>query len=70
MNAHDPRPVTSKPLTFYGAELPSRLLIGTARYPSPQVMSQAVKASRAERRHGVAAARDGARRQRPSASST
>ena len=27
--------------------MPSRLLIGTARYPSPQVMSQSVKASRA-----------------------
>jgi thiazole synthase len=47
MNAHDPQPVTAKPLRFYGTEVSSRLLIGTARYPSPQVMSQSVKASRA-----------------------
>lgn len=47
MNVHAPQPVAAKPLAFYGAEMPSRLLIGTARYPSPQVMSQSVKASRA-----------------------
>jgi thiazole synthase len=47
MNVHDPQPAAAKPLTFYGVELSSRLLIGTARYPSPQVMSQAVKAARA-----------------------
>jgi thiazole synthase len=29
-------------------ELSSRLLLGTARYPSPQVMSEAVKAARAD----------------------
>jgi thiazole synthase len=29
----------------YGEELESRLLLGTARYPSPQVMSDAVRAS-------------------------
>ena len=32
---------------FYGVDLSSRLLLGTARYPSPQAMSDAVKASRA-----------------------
>ena len=32
---------------FYGVELASRLLLGTARYPSPQIMSEAVKAARA-----------------------
>jgi thiazole synthase len=32
-------------LTLYGVDVPSRLLLGTARYPSPQVMSDAVKAS-------------------------
>lgn len=37
----------SKPLTLYGVEITSRLLLGTSRYPSPQVMSDAVKASRA-----------------------
>ncbi len=47
MNVHDPRQVALKPLSFYGVEMPSRLLIGTARYPSPQVMSQSVAASRA-----------------------
>ena len=47
MNVHDPRQVAPKPLSFYGEEMPSRLLIGTARYPSPQVMSLSVKASRA-----------------------
>ena len=31
----------------YGVEVASRLLLGTARYPSPQVMSDAVKAGRA-----------------------
>jgi thiazole synthase len=35
------------PLTFYGVELSSRLLMGTARFPSPHVMSESVKASRA-----------------------
>lgn len=34
------------PLTVYGTELPSRLLLGTAQYPSPAVLAQAVKASR------------------------
>ncbi|MBX9589314.1 MAG: thiazole synthase [Hyphomonadaceae bacterium] len=34
-----------KPLTLYGREVASRLIIGTARFPSPQVMSQSVKAS-------------------------
>jgi thiazole synthase len=33
------------PFTPYGVELPSRLLLGTARYPSPHVMGAAVKAS-------------------------
>jgi len=32
----------------YGVELSSRLLLGTARYPSPHVMREAVKASGAE----------------------
>lgn len=34
--------------TLYGKSFASRLLIGTALYPSPQVMSAAVKASDAE----------------------
>jgi thiazole synthase len=37
-----------KPFSPYGVQLASRLLLGTARYPSPHVMSEAVKASGAE----------------------
>jgi thiazole synthase len=32
-------------LTLYGAEMPSRMLIGTAQYPSPSVLASAVEAS-------------------------
>src|SRR5262245_982175 len=32
-------------LSFYGETITSRLLLGTALYPSPQVMSEAVRAS-------------------------
>ncbi len=35
-------------LTFYDVPVRSRLLLGTARYPSPAVLSDAVKASGAE----------------------
>lgn len=38
---------TSTPLSFYGVPVTSRLLLGTALYPSPQVMSEAVRAARA-----------------------
>jgi thiazole synthase len=34
--------------SFYGIELTSRLLLGTARYPSPAVLLEAIKASGAE----------------------
>ena len=33
---------------FYGVDLSSRLLLGTARYPSPAVLERAIKASGAE----------------------
>ena len=33
---------------FYGVELGSRLLLGTARYPSPAILERAIKASGAE----------------------
>jgi thiazole synthase len=51
MNLHDPasnRP-HSEPcaLSFYGTPVASRLLLGTALYPSPQIMSQAIRAARA-----------------------
>jgi thiazole synthase len=34
-------------MSFYGVELSSRLFLGTARYPSPAVLGEAVKASAA-----------------------
>jgi thiazole synthase len=40
-------PPTS-PLTLYGTEIASRLLLGTALYPSPQIMSDAIRAARAD----------------------
>lgn len=36
------------PLALYGTHVVSRLFVGTAGYPSPQVLSEAVKASQAE----------------------
>src|SRR3981189_2956448 len=33
---------------FYGVDLGSRLLLGTARYPSPAILERAIKASGAE----------------------
>jgi thiazole synthase len=51
MNVSQPHPLGQKPGTqtfsVYGTELGSRLLLGTALYPSPQIMADAVKASRA-----------------------
>ncbi len=35
-------------LDLYGVEITSRLLLGTARYPSPKVLGEAVRASRTE----------------------
>lgn len=32
-------------VTFYGAAFPSRLLLGTAQYPSPTILGEAVRAS-------------------------
>jgi thiazole synthase len=37
----------SAPLSVYGTELSSRLFIGTAGYPSPEIIQRAVKASSA-----------------------
>jgi thiazole synthase len=36
------------PLRLYGVELTSRLLAGTARYPSPKILSLAIEAAKAE----------------------
>nr|PZN85172.1 MAG: thiazole synthase [Pseudomonadota bacterium] len=38
----------AEPLTLYGTAITSRLLLGTAQYPSPQVLAEAVTASRTE----------------------
>lgn len=38
----------ARPLTVYGASLTSRLLLGTAQYPSPQVLAEAVRRSATE----------------------
>jgi thiazole synthase len=35
-------------MSFYGVDLGSRLLLGTARYPSPAILADAIKASGAE----------------------
>lgn len=45
MNAIEPAAKPSGPLTLYGVEVGSRLLLGTAQYPSPHVLSRAVEAS-------------------------
>ncbi len=47
MNAIPPKPAAARPFAPYGVALPSRLLLGTAQYPSPAVMAEAVRASRA-----------------------
>lgn len=45
MNVIDPATKTPGGLTLYGVALPSRLLLGTAQYPSPHVLARAVEAS-------------------------
>lgn len=48
MNAPDKKPMREPQLfKAYGTAIPSRLLLGTAQYPSPQIMAEAVAASRA-----------------------
>ena len=51
-------------LNFYGKTFSSRLLIGSALYPSPAIMQAAIRASGAQHRHGVAAARSRRRQDR------
>jgi len=41
----NPNPTASDDLVLYGQRFTSRLLLGTSRYPSPQVLSDAVRAS-------------------------
>jgi thiazole synthase len=47
MNAPDST-VAADPLVFYDATLRSRLLLGTARYPSPAILAAAIRASGCE----------------------
>jgi len=45
MNAPEPAIETRSALTLYGEVFSSRMLIGTAQYPSPHVLAEAVRAS-------------------------
>ena len=49
MNAPSPHLTGTRtglgPLAFYGETIASRLLLGTALYPSPQIMADAVSAA-------------------------
>jgi thiazole synthase len=45
MTAGEPQSATIGPFAPYGVAVSSRLLLGTARFPSPQVMSEAVRIS-------------------------
>ena len=45
MNAPEPTAVVHSAFSVYGVEVPSRLLLGTAGYPSPHVIARAVEAS-------------------------
>lgn len=35
-------------LVLYGVDIATRLLLGTARYPSPAILAEAVRAARTE----------------------
>ncbi len=41
-------PINDKPLSFYGTEVKSRMLLGTALYPSPDILCQSVEESGTE----------------------
>jgi thiazole synthase len=47
MNIRDQSLHSEKTLSFYGVSVPSRLLLGTAGYPSPAILADAAKASEA-----------------------
>ncbi len=56
------------PVDFYGVKLTSRLLLGTAQYPSPAILAEAVRASRHRGRDRLAEAESGTRAGRGRAS--
>ncbi|MBV8617337.1 MAG: thiazole synthase [Curvibacter sp.] len=43
---HSPNPAPADPLVLYGQAFESRLLLGTARYPSPATLEAAVRCAR------------------------
>lgn len=45
MNVVEPHAKPQRPFALYGVDLASRLLLGTAQYPSPEVLAHAVEAS-------------------------
>src|SRR4029079_14388874 len=45
MNGFDEEAVDKDAVSFYGKEFSSRLLIGSALYPSPAIMQEAIRAS-------------------------
>ena len=45
MNVRDQSLHKKQTLSFYGETVPSRLLLGTAGYPSPAILAEAAKAS-------------------------
>ena len=45
MNVVEPHTKPQRPFALYGVELASRLMLGTAQYPSPDVLALAVEAS-------------------------
>lgn len=44
----DSVPMVADPLEFYGTKVASRLLLGTAQYPSPAILSEAIRSSGTE----------------------
>lgn len=48
MTTADLKVAEARPLVVYGTRLASRLLLGTAQYPSPQVLAEAVRTSAAD----------------------
>ncbi|MBS7545582.1 thiazole synthase [Ancylobacter oerskovii] len=48
MDAMTSTTATADPVEFYGTRVTSRLLLGTAQYPSPAILAEAIRASAAE----------------------
>ncbi len=48
-------------LKLYEKQIFSRLMLGTAQYPSPAILERAIRVLRHGNHHGIAAARDDGR---------